>query len=411
VKLREGRTQQIRKMFQAVGHPVSKLRRVAIGPISDPEAHPGRLARADREGSEDARDHAGAASRPSAPRRAPAGSQEEGRCRRPFEEHRCEEESPASSSRKKSGPRRATLPRSRARAPPAPVVRPAVTAPLIVAIDGPSGVGKTTTSRLVARELGIPHIDTGAMYRAIGLAAARKGISTRDAAALETLASGTRIEFLPGERPRVLLDGEDVTSLIRTPEISMAASDVSAVPGVRRVLVGLQQALGRRSGGVLEGRDIGTRVFPETPHKFFLTATPHVRAERRHRELLARGTYTPFETVLPRPPGGRSGRESGRLSSDLRRDLHSGGHHRDVHAEVVGAIVSKVRGRGRICHLSRRNPGRGEGRRRPLLHAQGPSFTVLRSAPAARDGGLRGRIPCRVSDPRTLFLDCISAHR
>jgi len=168
----------------------------------------------------------------------------------------------------------------------------------IVAIDGPSGVGKTTTSKLVARALGIPHIDTGAMYRAVALAAKRAGIGTRDAEALEKLASGARIEFVPGDPPRVLLDGEDVTSLIRTPEISMAASDVSAVPAVRRVLVRLQQALGHRNGGVLEGRDIGTKVFPETPHKFFLTARPEVRARRRTDELLAKGQAADFETVL-----------------------------------------------------------------------------------------------------------------
>lgn len=170
--------------------------------------------------------------------------------------------------------------------------------PLIVAIDGPSGVGKTTTSRLVARFLNIPHIDTGAMYRAIGLAALRAGIDPTDAAALEPLASARKIEFVPGERPHVLLDGEDVTNLIRTPEVSMAASHVSAVPAVRRILVRLQQDLGRRKGGVLEGRDIGTKVFPETPHKFFLTATPEIRAERRYRELLARGSAVPFESVL-----------------------------------------------------------------------------------------------------------------
>lgn len=168
----------------------------------------------------------------------------------------------------------------------------------IVAIDGPSGVGKTTTSKLVARELALPHIDTGAMYRAIGLAALRNGISVRDADALETLASNAHIEFVPGDPPRVLLEGEDVTHLIRTPEISMAASDVSAVPAVRRVLVRLQQELGRRKGGVLEGRDIGTKVFPETPHKFFLTARPEVRARRRYEELVAKGQDADFDTVL-----------------------------------------------------------------------------------------------------------------
>ncbi|HEU4888844.1 MAG TPA: (d)CMP kinase, partial [Thermoanaerobaculia bacterium] len=169
---------------------------------------------------------------------------------------------------------------------------------LIVAIDGPSGVGKTTTSKLVARELNLPHIDTGAMYRAIGLAAIRRGIDTRDAEQLEALGARATIEFVPGDPPRVLLEGEDITSLIRTPEISMAASNVSAVPAVRRVLVRLQQELGRRNGGVLEGRDIGTKVFPETPHKYFLTARPEVRAQRRYAELIARGQDADYDSVL-----------------------------------------------------------------------------------------------------------------
>jgi CMP/dCMP kinase len=170
--------------------------------------------------------------------------------------------------------------------------------PLIVAIDGPSGVGKTTASRRVAHALGIPHIDTGAMYRAIGVAAVREGIDTRDAEHLEELVSRVQIEFIPGERGRILLNGEDISPLIRTPEISMAASNVSAIPAVRRSLVRLQQEMGRRSGGVLEGRDIGTKVFPETPHKFFLTARPEVRAQRRYRELLSRGASAELGTVL-----------------------------------------------------------------------------------------------------------------
>ena len=170
--------------------------------------------------------------------------------------------------------------------------------PRIVAIDGPSGVGKSTTSKLVARALGVPHIDTGAMYRAIGLAAIRNGIDVQDAAALEKLASEVDIAFVPGDPPRVLLGGEDITPLIRTPEISMAASHVSAVPAVRRVLVRLQQELGRKNGGVLEVRDIGTKVFPETPHKFFLTARPEVRAQRRYDELVAKGETVDFAAVL-----------------------------------------------------------------------------------------------------------------
>jgi cytidylate kinase len=218
-----------------------------------------------------------------------------------------------------------------------------VTVPLIIAIDGPSGVGKTTTSRLAAAALGIPHIDTGAMYRAIGLAARRAGISTRDGEALESLANGVRIEFIPGDRGLVLLNGEDVSALIRTPEISMAASDVSAVPAVRRVLVRLQQELGRRDGGVLEGRDIGTKVFPETPFKFFLTARPEVRAERRYRELTAKGQNVDFATVLAEAKA-RDAQDSTRADSPLTYDdSYEVIDTSDVTIdEVVGRIVESV---------------------------------------------------------------------
>ena len=218
---------------------------------------------------------------------------------------------------------------------------------LIVAIDGPSGVGKSTTSKLVARELGVPHIDTGAMYRAIGLAAARAGIDVHDAQALERLAGRSVIEFVPGEKPRVVLDGEDVTHLLRTPEISMAASHVSAVPAVRRVLVRLQQDLGRRRGGVLEGRDIGTKVFPDTPHKFFLTARPDVRAHRRYAELVAKGESPDFESVLADCVQ-RDEQDSTRADSPLSHDeSYSVIDTSDLTiAEVVERIVKRVRMNG-----------------------------------------------------------------
>ena len=214
---------------------------------------------------------------------------------------------------------------------------------LIVAIDGPSGVGKSTTSKLVARALGIPHIDTGAMYRAIGLSAIRNGIGVQDADELEALASRITIEFVPGDPPRVLLEGEDVTNLIRTPEISMAASHVSAVPAVRRVLVRLQQELGRRDGGVLEGRDIGTKVFPETPHKFFLTARPAVRAERRYAELIAKGATADFDTVLAETIQ-RDQQDSTREDSPLMHDeSYTIVDTSDLTIpEVVDRIVSRV---------------------------------------------------------------------
>lgn len=216
---------------------------------------------------------------------------------------------------------------------------------LIVAIDGPSGVGKSTTSKLVARALDIPHIDTGAMYRAIGLAAVRAGVDVRDEAALERLASATTIEFVPGDPPRVLLEGEDITHLIRTPEISMAASHVSAVSAVRRVLVRLQQELGRRSGGVLEGRDIGTKVFPDTPHKFFLTARPEVRARRRYDELVAKGQPADYDAVLADSVR-RDAQDSTRADSPLAYDeSYTVIDTSDLSIEeVVNAIVERVRG-------------------------------------------------------------------
>jgi len=218
---------------------------------------------------------------------------------------------------------------------------------LIVAIDGPSGVGKTTTSRLVARELNLPHIDTGAMYRAIGLAATRRGIDVRDEERVAQLASDTHIEFVPGERALVLLDGEDVTSLIRTPEISMAASHVSAIPAVRRILVRLQQELGRRQGGVLEGRDIGTKVFPETPHKFFLTARPEVRAARRHAELVAKQQPVDLATVLAETVQ-RDEQDSSRADSPLMfDDSYTVIDTSDITiGDVVRAIVAIVRAAG-----------------------------------------------------------------
>ena len=172
---------------------------------------------------------------------------------------------------------------------------------LIVAIDGPSGAGKSTVARALASRLSVPYIDTGAMYRAVGLAARDRGLalplSDPDAAA--AIAEAARVELVADPAgTRVLLDGRDVTEAIREPEISQYASALSAIPAVRRRLVSEQQRLGRQRGGVLEGRDIGTRVFPETPHKFFLTAPAEVRARRRAIELADRGSPQPYEAVL-----------------------------------------------------------------------------------------------------------------
>jgi CMP/dCMP kinase len=172
---------------------------------------------------------------------------------------------------------------------------------VIVAIDGPSGVGKSTVGKAVAARLGLPYLDTGAMYRAVGLAAKRAGVALpiADPGAVVDLASRLDVRVTgSADDARAWLAGEDVSREIRTPEISKYASAVSAIPGVRRRLAGMQRSLALEGGGVLEGRDIGTKVVPETKHKFFLTATPEVRAKRRHDELVARGSTHTFDEVL-----------------------------------------------------------------------------------------------------------------
>jgi cytidylate kinase len=172
---------------------------------------------------------------------------------------------------------------------------------LVVAIDGPSGVGKSTVGKALAARLGVPYLDTGAMYRAVGLAVKRKGIALplEDPATVVAIASGVDVRVTgSAEDARTWLNGEDVSKEIRTPEISRYASAVSAVPGVRRRLAGMQRSLALEAGGVLEGRDIGTKVVPETPHKFFLTAPPAVRAGRRFAELAAKNSPQTYEQVL-----------------------------------------------------------------------------------------------------------------
>jgi cytidylate kinase len=172
--------------------------------------------------------------------------------------------------------------------------------PLIVAIDGPSGVGKSTAARRLAGRLGVPFLDTGAMYRAIALKVLRSHLDPADRAAVETLAVKTDVDLEREDDGRfeVLLEGEPVEPFIRAPEVGEIASTISIHPGVRRRLVALQQEAARHWGGVLEGRDIGTRVFPDTPHKFFLDARLDVRVRRRHDELLAAGRDLPYDQVL-----------------------------------------------------------------------------------------------------------------
>lgn len=167
---------------------------------------------------------------------------------------------------------------------------------LVVAIDGPSGAGKSTVGRALAERLGLTFIDTGAMYRAFALKALRTGTSVDDEEALETLAAATRIELIDGGRG-VRVDGEDVSAGLRTQEVSHAASAVSRHPAVRREMVARQRELGRAGGVLLDGRDIGTAVFPDADFKFYVDAAPHARARRRHEELVAAGVEADLETI------------------------------------------------------------------------------------------------------------------
>ena len=191
-----------------------------------------------------------------------------------------------------------------------------------VAIDGPAGAGKSTVSRLVAERLGYLLLDTGALYRSIALAARDAGLSWNDERAVSELARETAarggIRFdAHGGAPRVLLDGRDVSALIRAQEIGQGASKVSAMPGVRAALLELQRSTARLGGVVLEGRDIGTVVLPDAEAKFFLTASVAVRADRRFKELVAKGEKPRLDEVL-RDVEERDKRDSERAVAPLK---------------------------------------------------------------------------------------------
>ena len=161
---------------------------------------------------------------------------------------------------------------------------------LIIAIDGPVGSGKSTLARRVAAMLDYIYIDTGAMYRSVALKALRRGVPLEAADQLTALAGETRIDLRAQDgTQQVFLDGEDVTAAIRTPDVAQAASKVAVVPGVRKVLVAEQRRAGDQGGVVMEGRDIGSVVFPDAQLKIFLTASPEIRAERRWREHQQKG--------------------------------------------------------------------------------------------------------------------------
>ena len=186
----------------------------------------------------------------------------------------------------------------------------------VVAVDGPAGAGKSTASRALARRLGFTHVDTGAMYRAVGVLARERGVDLDDDDALGVLVAGLSFE-IAGDGERLLVGGRDLSEAIRRAEAGELASRVAARPVVRTRLVPLQRALARPDGIVMEGRDIGTVVFPEAPAKLYLTAAPAERARRRAVELRARGE-TVDETALARELAERDRRDSERAHSPLR---------------------------------------------------------------------------------------------
>jgi len=208
---------------------------------------------------------------------------------------------------------------------------------LVVAIDGPSGAGKSTAGRAVADRLGYVFLDTGAMYRALALAALREGIPLDDAPSLAALAGRVRLDLQPGGA--VILDGEDVTSALRTQEVGAAASRVSVHPSVRRHMVARQREMGQAGGVVMDGRDIGTAVFPDADVKFYVDAHPRQRAMRRHEELAQRGLPSDLDTI-EREIRERDHADSTRAESPLTRAADA--IHLDTTARGLSEVVRRM---------------------------------------------------------------------
>lgn len=217
----------------------------------------------------------------------------------------------------------------------------------IVAIDGPVGAGKSTVAMAVARRLGYRYLDTGAMYRSVAWLALQRHIDLNGEAAVAAMAGEMRIEFVQRNGQRVLVDGTDVTEAIRSTEVSAGASIVSVYPEVRKAMVALQRRMGAEGGVVMEGRDIGTVVFPDAEVKVFLDASPEERARRRYREMQAKGAQVDFEE-LRRAEEERDRRDSTRAHSPLRRAedavvIDSTGRSIDEVVEQIVALVTPRR--------------------------------------------------------------------
>jgi len=220
------------------------------------------------------------------------------------------------------------------------------TGPIIVAIDGPSGVGKSTVAEAVARRLGLPHLETGAMYRALGWEIHRRKIDPEDRPRVERLAEDLdlQLQVRADGDVEVLLEGHRLNAEIRLPEVSAITSLVSSYPVVRHRMVALQRRFAQSRGAVMEGRDIGSKVFPDTPHKYFLTAPLDVRVERRIRQLEKAGRTNLTLAAIEAEVAERDARDTQRQESPLTLDasysvIDTAGL---TAAEAVDLIVLKV---------------------------------------------------------------------
>jgi len=213
--------------------------------------------------------------------------------------------------------------------------------PPVLTIDGPSGSGKGTVSRLVARRLGWHYLDSGALYRAVGVAADRAGLALDDVDALVRLTLGTRIEFREGAdgELRVLVDDDDATDRLRTETAGTAASAIAAIPQVRAALTDRQRAFRRPPGLVADGRDMGTVIFPDAPYKVFLTASADERASRRHKQLSEKGVSVTMDGLL-REILARDARDASRAVAPLRPA--QGAVHIDTTGLGIDAVVERV---------------------------------------------------------------------
>jgi cytidylate kinase len=227
---------------------------------------------------------------------------------------------------------------------------PTDSAGLVVALDGPSGVGKSTIARKLASKLELPYLDTGAMYRALGLKVLDEGLDPENQLAVEKIAEKVKLEVLPTSTGdfEILVDGRSVGESIRAPEVSQATSKIAAYPRVRAVMLDKQRAAAQGVGAVVEGRDIGTAVFPEAQHKFYLDAPVSVRSERRHAQLRSSGDLEVTLQEVEMEVRERDHRDSNRVASPLKLDAS----YRVINTaessveEIVDQIVRLVQDRG-----------------------------------------------------------------